>query len=373
MSIKWIAMGRSSEENSPIQVEAKMKIAHIIWSFEIGGSQSMLANIVNEQSNKHTVALVIMNSLVEPNLLANVSSRVTIITINRKPGSRNVLDIIRLNMQLRNFQPDIVHCHNLNLIKLLMSGRFKKVVTIHNTRLNPEERCLKRYSKVFAISKAVLTDIIERCEATKLVVVYNGIDFSKIDSGNNCHNDSFRMVQISRLYCRQKAQDILLKALHSVVYQYGIKNVHLDFIGDGVSDDYLKAMTKELKLDSYCSFLGEQHREFINANLKNYNLLIQPSNFEGFGLTVVEGMAAKIPVLVSNIDGPMEIIQCGKFGYCFEVGNAEDCAKKITKIMSEYNKHGLEENIDRSYRYALEHFDIKKTATDYITHYKELT
>ena len=142
---------------------------------------------------------------------------------------------------------------------------------------------------------------------------------------------------------------------------------------NGVSSDYLKSMTKELKLDSYCSFLGKQQREFINASLKNYNLLIQPSHFEGFGLTVVEAMAAKTPVLVSNIEGPMEIIQCGKFGYFFEVGNAEDCVKKIIKIMSDYNEHGLEDNIDRSYRYALEHFDIKKTATDYITHYKELT
>ncbi|MFH1766729.1 MAG: glycosyltransferase [Patescibacteria group bacterium] len=180
------------------------------------------------------------------------------------------------------------------------------------------------------------------------------------------------MVQVSRLECKQKAQDILLNALHFVVYFHEIKNIYLDFIGDGPSCDYLKALTKELELDSYCSFLGQKSREFINANLKDYNLLVQPSTFEGFGLTVVEGMAARIPVLVSNIDGPIEIIQHGKLGYLFEVGNPRDCGKQIINIMSEYEKQGLKEKVDLAYRYALEHFDVKQTAVDYITQYQKL-
>jgi len=332
----------------------------------------MLVDIVNEQSNKHTVALVIVNSMVNRHLLAKISSRVTVITINRRPGSKNILDIIRLNIQLRKFQSDIVHCHNWNLIKILKLCRFKKVLTVHDTYQNRNERCLNRYDKVFAISKAVASDITKNHKGITPVVVYNGIDFSKIDSRKNYHYDTFRMVQISRMDCRLKAQDILLKALHLVVYRYGIKNIYLDFIGEGDSYDHLKTMTKDLNLDSYCSFIGQRPREFINTNLKNYNLLIQPSNFEGFGLTIVEGMAAKIPVLTSNIEGPMEIIQGGKFGYFFEVGNPEDCAEQIMKIMSGYGTEVFRQTISRAYKYAGEHFDIKKTAVDYIANYENL-
>ncbi len=356
-----------------------MRIAHIIWSFEIGGGESLLIDIVNEQSNKHTVAVVIVNSLVNSHLLTKISSRVTVFTVNRKPGSRNILDIVRLNIHLRKFQPDVVHCHSWNLVKLLWLSRCRKVLTLHIrlhtpnvSLLDPDDRCLIKYDRIFAISNAVANEITKEYNSIMPVVVYNGIDFSKIDSKKDYHYDSFKMVQVSRLDCKQKAQDVLLKALHCVVYLYGIKNIHLNFIGGGPSCDYLKALTKELELDSYCSFLGEQHREFINANLKNYDLLIQPSHFEGFGLTVVEGMAARIPVLVSNIDGPAEIIQDGRYGYVFEVGNPEDCAKKIVEIMSEYKNDGLEENLDHAYRYALEHFDVKKTAADYIAHYMEL-
>ena len=356
-----------------------MKVVHIIWSFEIGGAESMLVDIVNEQSNKHTVSLIIANSLVNRHLLAKVSNRVTVITINRKPGSKNILDIVRLNIHLLKLKPDVVHCHSWNLVKLLWLSRCRKVLTLHVCLhtpnaglLGPDGRCLVKYDRIFAISTAVANETTKEYNGIMPVVVYNGIDFSKIDYRKEYYYDIFKIAQVSRLDCKQKAQDILLKALHSVVYHYGIKNVHLDFIGDGASCDYLKAMTKELKLDSYCSFLGKQHRESIKANLKKYNLLIQPSHFEGFGLAIVEGMAARIPVLVSNIEGPMEIIQNGKYGYLFEVGNPEDCGKKIIKIMSEYEKHGFKEKMDHAYRYALEHFDIKKTAADYIAHYQKL-
>ncbi len=43
-------------------------------------------------------------------------------------------------------------------------------------------------------------------------------------------------------------------------------------------------------------------------------------------------MLAKIPVLVSNIEGPLEIIENGKYGFYFKSGDVEDLTHKILKI-----------------------------------------
>jgi glycosyltransferase involved in cell wall biosynthesis len=309
----------------------------------------MLVDIINEQSKTHAVSLIIVNSVINSELLSNVSSEVKIAKFNRNPGNKSILDIAKLNMHFVKNKPDVIHCHGWNLARLLLFSRWRKTLTVHNTFQKPDQQCLIKYDRIFAISKAVAKDITKKCKGITPVVVYNGIDFTQIDSRKDYRYDTFEMVQVGGLNCKLKAQDILLKALHCVVYQYEIQNVHLDFIGSGASYDYLKAITKELKLDSYCSFLGQCPRKFINSNLKKYNLLIQPSNLEGFGLVIVEGMAAKIPVLVSNVEGPWEIIQHGKFGYSFEVGNPKDCAKKIIETMSEYEKPGFKQYIDNVY------------------------
>ena len=96
--------------------------------------------------------------------------------------------------------------------------------------------------------------------------------------------------------------------------------------------------------------------------------MVQPSLYEGFGLTVVEAMAAKIPVLVSNIEGPMEIVKKGKFGYFFENGNVIDCANGIDKILDLSNAIN-DKMLDSAYLHAKHNFDIKTTAKIYLKKY----
>ena len=93
---------------------------------------------------------------------------------------------------------------------------------------------------------------------------------------------------------------------------------------------------KEYSLDKNVQFLGAKDRSFIYENLCEYDLLIQPSYYEGFGLTIVEGMFASIPVLVSNVEGPREIIIDGVNGFIFKSSNPRDLAEKIKMISENY-------------------------------------
>jgi glycosyltransferase involved in cell wall biosynthesis len=106
--------------------------------------------------------------------------------------------------------------------------------------------------------------------------------------------------------------------------------------------------------------------------LREYDLLIQPSLYEGFGLTVVEGMIAKVPVLVSNTDGPMNIIDSEQYGYSFTVNDSSDLTNKILFIYNNNQNEMFHNKLEKSYQYALNKFDIRNTANNYINEYLKL-
>ena len=95
-------------------------------------------------------------------------------------------------------------------------------------------------------------------------------------------------------------------------------------------------------------------------------MFVQPSRFEGFGLTVAEAMAAKTPVLVSSGDGPEEVVDHGRYGYLFDKGNHVDLAKKLEDIIN----NGYDANmVDCAYQRVLDLYNIKVTARNYINQY----
>lgn len=344
-----------------------MNITHLIFSFNIGGAENMLVDIINEQVLSQSVHLIIVNNDVDNDLLMRVSSKVNIIKINRVRNSKNILHILKLNYVLIKINPDIIHCHNTNLISCLIGFRKKSVITIHDTKLD-YSKMLSKYCQIFAISESVKKAIAKNYKLES-IVVYNGIDIKKISTKVNsqCAHSQFRILQISRLNHNKKGQHIAIEALSLIDKQ---ENIHLDFIGIGSSESFLQDLVNKYKLNNNISFLGLKDREYIYKYLREYDLVIQPSIYEGFGLTVVESMIAKVPVLVSNIEGPMEIIQENKYGYSFESGSPIDLAEKIIDI-----KHMSKKKIDditcNAYSYALQNFNIKDTAFNYINEYKK--
>jgi len=201
------------------------------------------------------------------------------------------------------------------------------------------------------------------------ILVYNGICTKLVQQKTNFNiGKSFKIIIVSRLRHEKKGQHIAIEALKSLKKK-GITNIKLDLIGEGPSELYLKKLVEENGLNNDINFIGLKDKNYIYNHLKDYELLIQPSFYEGFGLTVLEGMVAKVPVLVSNIDGPMEIIDYGEYGYSFEVGNAENLADQIKNIQLNYTQQEFKKKVQDAYQIVKLDFDISKTASEYLRLY----
>ena len=242
----------------------------------------------------------------------------------------------------------------------------------HQAGTGPEPRSracrffADKSKKIYAISNIVKHDIWNWVHLQSEVVL-NGIKPELIDHSPHERNERFRIVQISRLMHQKKGQHILIQAVHRLVTD-GYTGLEVDFIGDGESKEYLQAMVRELKLENYVHFLGAKDQTYIFAHLHEYDLYVQPSIYEGFGLTVTEAMAAKVPVLVSENQGPLEIIDNGKYGYFFKNQDANDCAAKIKLFLTNQNETA---QIEKAYQRVLLLYNVKITAKNYLEKYKD--
>ena len=347
-----------------------MKIVHLIYSFEIGGAESMLVDILNEQCKFEDITLLIINDRINESLIRKIDSSVAIVRINRISSGKNPIPVIKLNWILLKINPDIIHSHDPNGIKVL-APFFRKctILTIHDT--NIESTCLEKYKKKFAISKSVQEDVARRYHVESTLIL-NGIPVSKIISYRKESDQSglFRIVQVGRLEHLKKGQHLLIEALNKLINKHKITDLHLDIIGQGSSMILLKDLANQLNLNDFVCFLGEKDREYIYENLHTYDLLVQPSIYEGFGLTVAEAMAAKVPTLVSDIDGPMEIIGNGEYGFYFKSGDIENLTGEIMKIKTDWED--AKKLSDKAYDHTIEKFSIEQTAKNYLLSYKSL-
>ena len=348
-----------------------MKVVHIIWGFGLGGSESILVEVLNGLSTSIDVSLVIINEEYYSKLLNRLSPKVNIIRIGRTPGSKNLWYFLKLRAILFRSAPDIVVCHNNNIISLLKGGYFKKVIHVHDIGIKLEPY-LSQCDLVLSISKAVSADIVTRSSCKEPLLVYNGIPTKDIVKRVDWKLDVFRIVQVSSVDHHHKGQDILIRAVRHCINHLSLNTIRLDFIGTGPSLEEMRALCKELKLEEHCSFLGKKPREYVYEHLKDYHLLVQPSRYEGFGNTVIEGLAAKIPVLVSNLDGPAEIISEGKYGYSFEPDNYVNCANAIRQIYDEYGTTSFIDRVNTACNYVLENYDISRTVARFLEVYEQL-
>ena len=126
-------------------------------------------------------------------------------------------------------------------------------------------------------------------------------------------------------------------------------------------------MARQLSVEQNVHFLGKRPQTYICDHLCDYDLFVQASRWEGFGLTVAEAMSANVPVLVSSGQGPAEVTCGSKFGWLFENGNAEDLAIQIDYIRNHYNE--ALNKAKAALSYVCNIYDVSVTAKKYLESY----
>ena len=178
----------------------------------------------------------------------------------------------------------------------------------------------------------------------EIQTIYNGVDVSKVftDSQKKTLLQELEVDKAETKYLlqvasfrNQKDQDTVIRALPHMNPQ-----VKLLFVGDGPRNKVCQELVHELDLTNRVSFLGL--RDNVNEIYGLADIVVMSSHYEGFGRAAVEGMAARKPVIASNVAGLSEIVK--NHGLLFTSGNSLELSKLVNELLSDkelYNEIDL--------------------------------
>ncbi len=182
----------------------------------------------------------------------------------------------------------------------------------------------KRIDAYIAISRHVAKGWIEHgLEKNKVIVILNGVDWSGIQKKDwSEKRDLIKIIMVGEI-CESKGQIYLIEAINKILKSDSRRvRYKIDFYGGG-KEKYLHFIRK--KIDEYqlkdCVSL-KGHCGDIQNVLCNYDIAVNCSRGEGFGLATVEFMAAGLCVLAADTGANTEIIEDRINGIIFKYANA---------------------------------------------------
>ena len=334
-----------------------MKILHSIGSFVNGGIETLLTNVVNRQvAEGNTVAIMIVTSKWSQEMINALDSRVKVFYVNKPVGSQNPWYLLKLLYYYKLFKADVLHLHSPGSEKLFTpkNNNERRIVTIHNETIAiPFSSTVDQY---IAISQCVLDSFKKKTGKNNCIICYNGIDIDKFKLKDSYSNKPYKILALGRVLFRVKAQDLIVEAMSKLPTAIR-KEIHLDIWGDGKDAEKLCALVNKLNVYDCVTLCGNVTNEYVADNMCNYDLLLCASHHEGLGITAIEGMAAGVPLLLSDALGYIEVTENGKYGKHFKHSDAESIKNAIIDAYNNYES--LCKKAVESIEYAHDKFSIE--------------
>ena len=357
----------------------------------MGGLQKILVEYLKLiDKNKYRIVLLIANDYGKKNLFLeeipknveiqfvrpyNLVSKIAELSKNRKIlnrlllkryryRSKRVFKSIFLEKLSKLGKIDLIIDFDGGLKSILDNLKAeKKIIWIHSSirkhkqdnksKISRYGEELKKYDKIIAICKEMNEEIKELYPflSSEIEYIYNPLDCNNIiEQGNEniekmtsyekelIERDYF--LAISRLDAVQKDFETLIEG-YLILKNKGIKE-RLYIIGEGDGRVKIEKMIEEKKLVEDVILLGEKKNPYIW--IKHSKLFIHSSRYEGLPTVLLEALMMDKFIVSSNCPtGPTEILTKPKVGELFNVGDANQLAEKVLKILydKDYQKELL--------------------------------
>ena len=283
----------------------------------------------------------------------------------------------KLKKAIKEFEPDVLHAHYVSSYGLLgaLSGFKNFVVSAWGSDILefPQKNMLFENIVQFVLRKAkritVSSDFLQReisiYTTKKVVVVPFGIDTRIFYPEENSNTE---LVFCSTKHLEQVYNiETIIRAFKLLLDIHG--NVRLKIAGDGTQSSVLRTLCGHLNISKNVEFAGRIPNNQIPAFLNSADVLINIPDNESFGVSVIEGMACKKGLIVSNIPAFETLVQDKKNGFKIDPVKIETLYLAMEKYLLNRDLVILHGNTNR--KKVEEEFDLSTSLYQMGTIYSE--
>lgn len=209
--------------------------------------------------------------------------------------------------------------------------------------LIPRARCLR------VVSERIRRSFVHRFNISKerisvLPIFTDCAPYLKIPPKpvlKNGERTQVSFVAIGRFFDKEKNYSMLIDVMRDL--SRDVPNARLTIVGDGPDQERYERMIYEFGLKDYVILKG--WRTDLPAYLSNFDCLVVPSWYEGWGRVIVEAMASGLAVVMTDVGLAGEIVKDGENGKIIPVGNRKALFDSLVAVSrdSDFRKR-LQEN-----------------------------
>lgn len=365
-----------------------IRVMQLVLSLVIGGTEKLVHDMVRYADPRRvSPAICCLDDLGEFGQALSESGY-PIDALHRQPGIDWPL-VRQISHILQQKKIDVIHAHHytpyfygvMAMLRCKMIGaeNVPKIVFTEHGIHYPYRKKVKRLlinpvlcrlaDELVTIAEHTKSNLVkyENYPRKKTRIIYNGIELSAFSKSIDIPAkkkslgippDGKVVGMVARLD-PVKNHVMLLRAFQSAAAR--LPDSCLMIVGDGPMRAELEALSAELGISEKVFFLGA--RQDIPDLLKTMDIFVLSSFSEGMSITLLEAMAAGLPVIATNVGGNPEVVADGESGYLVSNDDAKGLSQRLLSLLKDEKTRG---EMGRAGRQRAErHFSLQHTVNRY--------
>ena len=262
----------------------------------------------------------------------------------QKKSGADLSCIGQIYRAIRQFQPDVIHAHlrvmPYLLLPMCLSKTRLRYYTVHNLA-DKDAGGIKRRILRFAFQHCHVQPVAisELCRQSitevygipkkQIPCIYVGIDTQRFArSEEYISKKPFQFAVIGRL-AAQKNYPLMLRAFADIHKRF--PETEMVIMGDGELRPALEAQCMELEINNSVLFTG--NIPDVEKYLWNAQAYLMSSDYEGLPQTILEAMAAGLPIISTRAGGVVDVVEDEKNGLLVECGDQAALTEAMEKLL----------------------------------------